>query len=166
MENIIVSRAILIGLVVFHLFVGYGSRAVRCHINRHLLNWFFIVELLAVTAYIVCDNIRAPIEGTIFGAIAGYILVYLCILATWFMYRPNAILDKDVTYKFISYKPVEFLGEEYMNGYVEVRGNLEEVLLPYEEYEGITHHMKVKFKEVIDIYIIVTADQTTPSAEP
>ncbi|MBP5399776.1 MAG: hypothetical protein J6Y53_05115 [Alphaproteobacteria bacterium] len=157
MENIVVSRAVLIGLVVFHAFVGYGSRAVRGHIDRHFLNRLLIAELLAVTAYIVYDNICAPPAAGWFWAIVGYVFVYFIILATWFMYRPNAIMDKNAIYKFVACKPVEFLGKTYMHGYAEVRGNLEEVLLPYEEYEGVTHHMLVKFREVIEVYIIVTA---------
>ncbi len=147
------------GLVVFHLFVGYASRAVKCHINRYLLNWLFIAELLAVTAYIIYDNVCNPIIGNKFWAVAGYMFVYFLMWMTWCMYRPNAVLDKDVIYKFIADKPVEFLGNKYMSGYAEVRGNLEAVLLPFEEYAGIARPVRVKFYQVIDVYIIVHADR-------
>lgn len=157
MENIIVSRAVLLLLVVFHMFVVYAARAVRGHINRHVLNCFIIAELVAVTAYIIYDNVCYPIEGSMFLAIIGYLFVYFMIWGTWFMYRPNAILDKDVAYRFVAYKPVEFLGETYQSGCAEVRGNLVDVLLPYDEYAGVSHPMEVKFKEVFEIYIIVSA---------
>lgn len=160
MENIIISRAVLVALVLFHLFVGYGARAVGFHINRHLLNCIFIIELIAVTAFIVYDNVCNPIQGSKFWPIVGYLFVYFMIWITWFLYRPNGILDKDISYKFVADKPVEFVGEKYMSGYTEVRGNLEAVLLPFNEYPGIARPVRVKFAEVIDVYIIVTADKT------
>lgn len=167
MENIITSRAIFMWLVIFHLFVGYASRAARDHINRHLLNCIFIVELLVVTAFIIYDNVCNPIEGSAFWPIVGYLFVYFLIWMTWFLYRPNAILDKNVAYKFVADKPVEFLGKKYMNGYAEVRSNLIPVLLPFDEYAGIDRPTWVKFYEVIDVYIIVAADKTYSSgSEP
>ncbi len=154
-------------LVVFHLFLAYAARAVRRHINRHVLNCFIIAELVAVTAYIIYDNVCYPIEELMVLAIIGYLFVYFMIWLTWFMYRPNAVLDKGVAYRFVAYKPVEFLGETYQSGWAEVRGNLIDVLLPFEEYAGIARPVRVKFYQVIDVYIIVCADKVYSSdAEP
>lgn len=156
-DGIIFSRAVLLGVILLNAFVGYASKACNGHVNRYVLNGMFILELVAVTAFIVYDNIQSPPYCSWFWAIVGYVFVYLLMLGVWFLYSPNAVMDKDVDYRFIAYKRVEFLGKMYESGYAEVRGKLIDVLLPAEEYKPDTSHGRVMFKEVIYHYIIVTA---------
>lgn len=156
MEGIIFSRAVLLGVFVFNLFVGYAAKACHGHINRYVLNGLLIFELVAVTAFIVYDNIQSPPYCSWFWAIVGYVFVYLIMLGVWCLYTPNAVMDKDVSYRFIAYKRVDFLGKIYESGYAEVRGDLIDVLLPAEEYKAATSHGRVMFKKVIFHYIIVT----------
>ena len=157
MDGIIFSRAVLLGVILLNAFVGYAAHACHRHINRHVLNVLFILELVAVTAFIVYDNIQSPPYCSWFWAIVGYVFVYFIMIGVWFAYAPNSVMDEGVAYRFIAYKRVEFLGKMYECGYAEVRGRLVDVLLPAEEYKSGTTHGQVMFKEVIYYYIIVTA---------
>ena len=60
MEHVIESRAILGFLILIHLFVGYASNISWGYINRKVLHGVIITELIAVTAYIIYDNLQTP----------------------------------------------------------------------------------------------------------
>lgn len=105
MGNLITSRVILFAIFVFHVFVGYAGPAV---LNKHIKAWLydalFAVEILAVTAYIIYDNIVCPIphDGW-FLAIVGYIVVYAVIILTWVVFS-SLIIDPKKVYKLADVK--------------------------------------------------------------
>ena len=111
MEHIIVSRAILGLLILIHLFAGYASGISWGHINRKVLHGVIITELIAVTAYIIYDNLQTPPYDGWFLAIIGYIVVYGLILLTWAVYLIYTILDKAYLYSILEYIAKENINE-------------------------------------------------------
>ncbi len=91
MENLILSRVILFALVFVHVLIGYASK-IDLHINAKVLDTVFAVEILALTAYIIYDNILYPPHNGWVLAIIGYLFVYGVIFMTWVVYGLKTIL--------------------------------------------------------------------------
>ncbi|MBO6281985.1 MAG: hypothetical protein J6N49_05605 [Alphaproteobacteria bacterium] len=131
MGNYIESRVILGLIILIHLFVGYASGIPCGHINRKVLNGVIITELIAVTAYIIYDNLQTPpYDGWIL-AIIGYLLVYGLILMTWAAYLIYTVLDKDKVYEMTIRDHVRFMNNDYFRGTVMADNRKVKVFLPY-----------------------------------
>ena len=159
MENLIESRVILGILCLIHVFAIYGSKCPWGHIKGKVLNTIIITELIAVSAYILYDNLQTPPRDGWFLAILGYILVYVLILMTWAVYSIFTILDKDKVYEMTITHRVHFMNEDYFEGTV-LKDDIEiKVLLPYsQELYPITEEtikQKVMFDNVIYGNILV-----------
>lgn len=127
------SRVILGLLCLIHLFAGYASGISWGHINRKVLNGFFLTELVAVTAYIIYDNLQTPPYDSWALAVIGYLFVYALILMTWAGYTVYAVLDKDKVYEMTIRDYVRFMNEDYFRGTVVADNREVEVYLPYAE---------------------------------
>lgn len=159
MENLIESRVILGILCLIHMFAIYGSKCPWGHVKGKVLNTIIITELIAVSAYILYDNLQTPPRDGWFLAILGYILVYVLILMTWAVYSIFTILDKDKVYEMTITHRVHFMNEDYFEGTV-LKDDIEiKVLLPYsQELYPITEEtikQKVMFDNVIYGNILV-----------
>lgn len=159
MENLIESRVILGILCLIHVFAIYGSKCPWGHVKGKVLNTIIITELIAVSAYILYDNLQTPPRDGWFLAILGYILVYVLILMTWAVYSIFTILDKDKVYEMTITHRVHFMNEDYFEGTV-LKDDIEiKVLLPYsQELYPITEEtikQKVMFDNVIYGNILV-----------
>ncbi len=155
MENLIAGRVIL-GLLCFaHLLINYAGAVGAFHkpISQKGLKAAMLAELIAVTAYVVYDNIQTPPYDNWTLAIIGYVLVYGLILMTWEVYSVYALLDKDDIYAM---KPIQFVtfgGKPYLQGLVEEKHHKIDVLLPREEFSDMEKTqpkmIPVKFKQVL-----------------
>ncbi len=159
MENLIESRVILGILCLIHMFAIYGSKCPWGHVKGKVLNTIIITELIAVSAYILYDNLQTPPRDGWFLAILGYIFVYVLILMTWAVYSIFTILDKDKVYEMTITHRVHFMNEDYFEGTV-LKDDVEiKVLLPYsQELYPITEEtikQKVMFDNVIYGNILV-----------
>jgi len=97
MDNIIISRVILFAVVIVHTFIGYGGPAVFTkHINAKLYDTLFAIEILALTSYIVYDNILSPPHDGWVLAIVGYIIVYGVVVLSWLVFASLTIDPKKV----------------------------------------------------------------------
>ena len=131
MEQYIEGRVILGLLCLIHLFAGYAINVPWGHINKKVLNGFFITELVAVTAYIIYDNLQTPPYSGWVLAIVGYLFVYGLILMTWAGYSTYTKLGEDKTYKMRIKDHVRFMDDDYFRGTVMDGRSKVEVLLPY-----------------------------------
>ena len=159
MENLIESRVILGILCLIHMFAIYGSKCPWGYVKGKVLNTIIITELIAVSAYILYDNLQTPPHDGWFLAILGYIFVYVLILMTWAVYSIFTILDKDKVYEMTITHCVHFMNEDYLEGTV-LKDDIEiKVLLPYsQELYPITEDtikQKVMFDNVIYGNILV-----------
>lgn len=105
MDNLITSRVILFAIFVVHVFLGYGGPAVfNKHIKAKVYDALFAVEISAMTAYVIYDNITCPTphDGW-FLAILGYIFVYGVVTMTWVVFESLTINPKKV-YKLTNIK--------------------------------------------------------------
>lgn len=161
MENYIEGRVILGVLCLIHVLVNLVSSCPWGPIKRKVLDGIILTELIAVTSYIIYDNLQTPPYDGWFLAIIGYILVYGLILMTWFMYGIFTVLDRDTVYEMTITHHVHFMNEDYLEGTVvlERSGIKITVLLPYssELLASAEAHIKhnVKFDNVIKGYILV-----------
>ena len=97
MDGLIISRVILFAVVIIHAFLGYGGPAVFTkHVNARLYDALFTVEILALTSYIVYDNVLSPPEDGWTLAIIGYIIVYAFVVLSWLAFAPLTIDPKKV----------------------------------------------------------------------
>lgn len=133
MEHYIEGRVILGLLILIHLFVCYASGISWGHINRKVLHGVIITELIAVTAYIIYDNLQTPPYDGWALAIIGYLLVYGLIVMTWMVYRIYTMLDKDKVYEMTLRDHVRFMNNDYFRGTVITNNRKVEVYLPYSE---------------------------------
>lgn len=160
MEHVIESRVILGLLILIHLFAGYASGVSWGHINRKVLNGAIITELIAVTAYIIYDNLQTPPYDGWTLAIIGYLLLYGLILMTWYGYYIYTELDKDKVYEMTIRDHICYMNEDYFRGTV-VDGKREvEVYLPYSEElkpkDKTAKKRNVKFDNVLrGVHILV-----------
>ena len=120
MEGIIVSRFILFVLVFVYLLMGYASK-IDMHINAKVLDTAFAVQIVALTAYIVYDNIQAPPEDGWGFAILGYLFVYGIIIMVWFLYGFKTI-SPNKNYELKEIKPAKITLKRPI--YVERQGAL------------------------------------------
>lgn len=131
MEQYIEGRVILGLLCLIHLFAGYAVKVPWGHLNKKVLNGIILTELVAVTAYIIYDNLQAPPHNGWALAIIGYLFVYGLILITWLGYSIYTKLDEEKTYEMTIKDHVRFMNEDYFRGTV-IDGKKEtEVVLPY-----------------------------------
>ena len=159
MENYIEGRVILGVLCLIHIFVNLASSCPWGPIKRKVLDGIILTELIAVTSYIIYDNLQTPPRDGWFLAILGYIFVYVLILMTWAVYSIFTILDKDKVYEMTITHRVHFMNEDYFEGTV-LKDDIEiKVLLPYsQELYPITEEtikQKVMFDNVIYGNILV-----------
>ncbi len=131
MEHYIEGRVILGLLCLIHLFAGYALKVPWGHINKKVLNGFFLTELVAVTAYIIYDNLQTPPHDGWTLAVIGYLFVYALILMTWAGYSSYTGLDEDKVYEITIKERIYFLNDFYLRGTVIDEGKEIEVLLPY-----------------------------------
>ena len=152
MEHYIEGRVILGLLCLIHTFAGYALKVPWGHLNKKVLNGFFLTELVAVTAYIIYDNLQTPPhDGWIF-AIVGYILVYALILLTWAGYSIYGELEEDKVYEMTIKHHVRYMNKDYFSGTVIEGKNEIEVFLPYSSEMAMPVNagkkQKVKFDNV------------------
>ncbi|MBR1605543.1 MAG: hypothetical protein IJ660_05510 [Alphaproteobacteria bacterium] len=165
MEHYIEGRVILGLLCLIHAFAGCALQVPWGHLNKKVLNGFFITELVAVTAYIIYDNLQTPPHDGWTLAIIGYLFVYAWILMTWAGYSIYTALDVDKTYKMRIKGHVRFMNEDYFRGTVMDGRSKVEVLLPYAP-ELISsakagRKQKVKFDKFLrDFHILVKLAKT------
>ncbi len=131
MDNFIESRVVLGLLCMIHIFVGYAVSVPWGHINKKVLNGIIITELVAVTSYIIYDNLQTPPHDGWILAILGYLFVYFLILVTWAMYSIYTQLDVDKVYEMTIKTRVRFENEDYFGGTVMDGKEEIDVLLPY-----------------------------------
>ena len=105
MEGIIASRFILFILVFVYAFIGYASK-IDTHINAKVLDTAFAVQIVALTAYIIYDNIQAPPQDGWFWAIVGYLFVYGFMIMAWFLYGFKTI-SPNKNYELKEIKPAK-----------------------------------------------------------
>ena len=157
--EIIGSRVILGVLIVIHLFACHASGASLGHINRKVLNGVILTELIAVTVYIIYDNLQTPPRDGWTLAIIGYLLVYGLIMTTWANYYIYTVLDENKVYEMTISDRVSFMNNDYFRGTV-IDDNCEVgVLLPYEEKLEPKNEpdkkLKVKYDNVLENHILV-----------
>ena len=160
MEHLIESRVILGLLILVHLFANYASCISWGHINRKVLHGVIITELVAVTAFIVYDNLQTPPYDGWTLAVIGYLLVYSSILMTWTCYYIYTELDKDKVYEMTLRDHVRYMNHDYFRGTVMADNGEVEVFLPYSEElkpkDKTDKKRNVKFDNVLrGIYILV-----------
>lgn len=131
MENYIEGRVILGLLCLMHLFACYAIRVPWGHLNKKVLNGFFLTELVAVTAYIIYDNLQTPPYSGWVLAVIGYLFVYALILMTWSGYSIYTELDEDKTYEMTIKDHIRFMDDDYFRGTVTDGKKETEVILPY-----------------------------------
>ena len=156
MEHYIEGRVILGLLCLIHLFAGYAINVPWGHINKKVLNGFFLTELVAVTAYIIYDNLQTPPYNGWILAVIGYLLVYGLILMNWAGYYIYTELDKDEVYEMRLSDHVRFMNNEYFRGTVMADNREVEVYLPYSENLKPEETRNVKFDNVLrGVHILV-----------
>ena len=159
MEHYIEGRVILGMLCLIHAFVIYASQCPFGHIKEKVLNGIILTELIAVTAYIIYDNLQTPPYDGWFLAILGYLFVYALIVITWLMYGIFTLLDEDKIYEMTIECHVRFMNKDYFKGKVSDGKYKYYALLPYSsELEPITEAnktQKVKFAEVLRHNLVV-----------
>ena len=162
MEHLIKARVILGILCLIHIFINYAGAqgAYRGHINKKLLNSLFVIEIFAVTAYVIYDNIQTPPHDGWVLAIAGYIVVYGLIFLTWAIHCIYALLDPNKVYEMTINSHVRAFNKDYLKGTVVEENHNLDVYLPYSEdldlKKDSNKRQNVKFKEVLrGTYIIV-----------
>ena len=160
MENLIEGRVILGFLCLIHLFLNYAgaSNAVHDLVNKKVLNFLILTELVAVTAFVIYDNIQTPPYDGWFAAILGYLFVYFMIGSTWLLFYLCTFLEKDKVYEMTIETKVLLRNKQYFGGTVISNGEEVEVLLPYkEEYLALEKPRKVnvKFNILMRGYYIV-----------
>lgn len=160
MENLIEGRVILGLVCLVHLFANYAVGISWGHIKKRTLNGFIIAELIAVTAYIIYDNLQTPPHDGWGLAIVGYALVYALILMTWLGYSIYTELDDNKTYEMTIKEHIRLMNKDFFRGTV-MNGKKEvEVLLPYSEElvpsDENSKKKNVRFAEVFRAgYILV-----------
>ncbi len=160
MENYIEGRVVLGVLCLIHLFLSYASVGPWGHIKGKVLDGIFLTELIAVTAYIIYDNVQTPPYDGWFWAIIGYLFVYAMIFMTWLMYGVFALLEEDKVYEMTITHHVHLMNERYFQGTV-INGKYEhQVYLPYSsELHSLiedNYKLNVKFDRIIrGMYIVV-----------
>ena len=82
MENYIEGRVILGMLCFMHVFILYASQCPLGPIKRRTLESVIFTEFIAVTAFIIYDNLQTPPYDGWFLAILGYTFVYGLIFLT------------------------------------------------------------------------------------
>ncbi len=160
MENYIESRVILGLLILIHAFVSYPSSNSCGHINRKLLNGFFVTELIVVTCYIIYDNLQTPPHDGWFLAIVGYLVVYALIFMTWVSYFIYTQLEENEVYEMTISQHVRLMHVDYFKGTILKDNRAIEVLLPYlpelDISDKANRKQKVMFDRVIrGLYILV-----------
>lgn len=159
MEHYIEGRVILGLLCLIHLFAGYALKVPWGHINKKVLNGFFLTELVAVTAYIIYDNLQTPPYNGWILAVIGYLFVYALIFMTWAGYSSYTGLDEDKVYEMTIKERVYFLNDFYLRGTVIDEGKEIEVLLPYAPELVATarngKQQKVKFDKFLKHWYIL-----------
>ena len=156
MEHVIESRAILMLITVINLFAGYASNISWGHINRKVLHGIVITELIAVTAFIIYDNLQTPPYDGWTLAIIGYLLVYGLILMNWAGYYIYTELDNDKVYEMTIRDHVRFMNNDYFRGTVMADNREVEVFLPYSEELKPEETRNVKFDNVLrGVHILV-----------
>ena len=160
MENYIEARVVLGILCLIHVFVNYGMQVPWGHINKKVLDGVILTELIAVTVYIIYDNLQTPPYDGWLLAILGYILVYALILMTWFGYNVYTLLEVDKIYEMTITQHVCFMNDDYFLGTVIEGENKYEVLLPYSPElsptSEVSKKQNVKFDNVLrGEYILV-----------
>lgn len=162
MEHLFEARVILGILCLIHIFINYaGARgAYRGHINKKLLNSLFVIEIFAVTAYVIYDNIQTPPQDGWFFAIVGYLFVYGMMFLTWALHCIYALLEPDKVYEMTVKNRRKLFENEYLQGTVVEENHNLDVYLPYSENldlkKDTNKQQNVKFKEVLrGTYIIV-----------
>ena len=94
MDGIIVSRFILFVVLFCHVLLGYAGPALFKHIKAKVYDALFATEILALTGYIVYDNIVNPIQIGWGFAVLGYLFVYGAVVLTWIAFSPLTIDPK------------------------------------------------------------------------
>lgn len=158
MENYIESRVILGVLCCMHMFIIYAAQCPFGPIKRKALDGIILAELIAVTAYVIYDNLQTPPYDGWFVAVLGYIFVYGLILMTWVVYGIFTVLDVDKVYEMTIMHRVHFMNKDYFKGTVFDGKYKRTVLLPYsQELSFLTENIKpkVKFDNVLRGYILV-----------
>ena len=163
MENIILSRAILFALVFVHLLIGYASK-IDMHINAKVLDAVFAVEILALTAYIVYDNILSPPRNGWVLAIIGYLVVYGIIFMTWFVYGLKTI-SPNKKYQLKKIKPAKITSQHPV--LVEQQGALGIIKEGWRSFEvcvvGDCAFQKAKEGEPMTVRLKTTKETDVPS---
>lgn len=163
MDGYITGRVILYGVMWIHLSINYPclDGAIKWHISKKALKTFIGLELIAVTSFIIYDNIQEPPYNGWFLAIVGYAVVYGMICMTyWALYR-NTILEKNQVYAMTIIGKETYYGQTYFRGYVVINNREINVFLPQYELKNTqrkqTKIVPVKFEKVLKAeYIIVT----------
>ena len=130
MEHYIEGRVILGLLCLIHMCAGYALRVPCEHINKKVLNGVILTELVAVTVYIIYDNLQTPPYNGWFLAVIGYLFVYAIILMTWAGYSFYTQLDEEKIYEMTIKDHVRYMNRDYFRGTVIDGKNEVEVLLP------------------------------------
>jgi hypothetical protein len=159
MENYIEGRVILGMLCFMHVFMLYASQCPLGPIKRRTLESVIFTEFIAVTAFIIYDNLQTPPYDGWFLAILGYTFVYGLIFLTWVAYGVFARLDENKVYEMTITHHIHFMNKDYLQGTV-FDGKYEQtVLLPYsQELYPLTEDnikQKVMFDNVLRGNILV-----------
>ncbi len=97
MENLILSRLVLLLFVAVNLFIGARSDSVWHPLNKKAVHCFFGTEVLLLTAYIIYDNLMTPPYCAMIFAVIGYLFVYFFWTISYlsYIFYTNISIDKE-----------------------------------------------------------------------
>lgn len=161
MNGYIETRVVLVLIILLNLTIAYRSNAVHRHISKRLWNGLFIVQAVAVTLYILLNDILTPIQNADYMTIFGYIFVYFFMFLGWASWLPNTFLEPDTVYLMEPCDMLIYKNEHYVSGVVKTGLKETHVLLKNEPSRPLPQQpIAVKLLCICDGYIFVTAIRT------
>lgn len=158
MNGYIETRVVLGLIILLNLTIAYESNAVHRHISKRLWNGLFIVQAVAVTLYILLNDIVTPIQNADCMTIFGYIFVYFFMFIGWASWSPNTFLEPDTVYLMEPCDMFIYKNEHYVSGVVKTGLKETHVLLKNEPPRPLPQQpIAVKLLCICDGYIFVTA---------
>ena len=142
----ILSREILMILFFVHCWLIMFGSTVKFYVPIKAYKSFFVLEVSAVSGYIVYTCVTEPFYNGVFVAILGYLMIYFIIWATYISLR-HWVINPNKEYEFKPENRVEWAtGEKALDGYITESGERFHV---YIDDEKIYHDVD---KE--DVYLV------------
>ena len=143
------TRVILFVFMLIHCVAAYNSTGWRFHVSPKAYHGFFLLDFVALTAFVVWCCINEPFKDGILLACIGYSVVYASLLGCWFLLGQVMISHTNV-YQMLPYLRINHKGQKAIEGYIMEGGRSHAVLVYSDElYDNVKDAslIDVRFKD-------------------